>query len=128
MSITDLGVAAILRQAVLVFERRNARLPSAGARRNITHLVEHLHLHLSVRCSDTDCRGVHDLWDLDADPRIPQREHEPRHDLSGQPRRDQPGLAAEGVVSAAHRPGRRTAALVLGGGAGPRHRAAPGPA
>ena len=96
VSITDLGVAAILRQAVLVFERRNARLPSAGARRNITHLVEHLHLHLSVRCSDTDW-WAHDLWDLDADPRIPQREHEPRHDLSVNLAAINPGWLREGV-------------------------------
>ncbi|MGV7665732.1 tyrosine-type recombinase/integrase, partial [Mycobacterium kansasii] len=39
-SITDLESAAIVRAAMLVFEKRNARLPSAGARRNITHLVE----------------------------------------------------------------------------------------
>ena len=80
-SITDLSAAAILRQAVIVFERRNDRLPSAGARRNIRHLVEHLHLYLSVRCTDTDW-WAHDIWDLRADPRIPQREHEPGHDQS----------------------------------------------
>ena len=80
-SITDLSAAAILRQALIVFERRNARLPSAGARRNIRHLVEHLHLYLSVRCTDTDW-WAHDIWDLRADPRIPQREHEPGHDQS----------------------------------------------
>ncbi|AYE98115.1 tyrosine-type recombinase/integrase [Mycobacterium kansasii] len=80
-SITDLESAAIVRAAMLVFEKRNARLPSAGARRNITHLVEHLHLYLSVRCTDT-AWWAHDIWDLQADPRIPQREHEPRHDLT----------------------------------------------
>jgi integrase len=80
-SITELSAAAVVRQAVIVFERRNARLPSAGARRNITHLIEHLHLYLSVRCTDT-AWWAHDIWDLRADPRIPQREHEPGHDQS----------------------------------------------
>lgn len=80
-SITDLDPAAIVRAAVVAFEKRNARLPSPGARRNITHLIEHLHRYLSVRCTDTDW-WAHDIWDLHADPRIPQREHEPRHDLS----------------------------------------------
>lgn len=80
-SITELSAAAIVRQAAIVFERRNARLPSTGARRNITHLIEHLHLYLSVRCTDTEW-WAHDTWDLRADPRIPQREHEPGHDQS----------------------------------------------
>ncbi|RFZ63189.1 Tyrosine recombinase XerC [Mycobacterium marinum] len=80
-SITDLDAAAVVRAAMRVFEKRNTRLPSAGARRNITGLVEHLHLYLSVRCTDTPW-WAHDIWDLQADPRIPQREHEPRHDLT----------------------------------------------
>lgn len=80
-SITDLTPAALTRQAVLGFERRNGRLPSPGTRRNITGLLEHLHLYLSVRCTDTPW-WVHDTWDLRADPRIPQREHEPGHDRS----------------------------------------------
>ena len=81
-SITDLSAAAIVRQAVIVFERRNARLPSAGARPAQHHrLIEHLHLYLSVRCTDIQWRA-HDIWDLRADPRIPQREHEPGHDQS----------------------------------------------
>jgi hypothetical protein len=80
-SITDLTAAAVVRQAVLLFQRRNNRLPSPGARRNIPHLIEHLHLYLSVRCTDT-AWWAHDVWDLRADPRIPQREHEPDHDKS----------------------------------------------
>lgn len=80
-SITDLSAATIVRHAMLVFEKRNARLPSPGARRNVTHLIEHLHLYLSVRTTDTDW-WAHDTWDLRADPRIPQREHEPGHDQS----------------------------------------------
>lgn len=80
-SITALSAAAIVRQAVVVFEKRNNRLPSPGARRNVTHLIEHLHLYLSVRTTDTDW-WAHDTWDLRADPRIPQREHEPGHDQS----------------------------------------------
>lgn len=80
-SISDLSSENIVRQAVIAFERRNARLPSAGARRNVTHLIEHLHLYLSVRCTET-AWWAHDIWDLRADPRIPQREHEPGHDQS----------------------------------------------
>lgn len=80
-SITMLSAAAIVRQAVVVFEKRNNRLPSPGARRNVTHLIEHLHLYLSVRTTSTDW-WAHDTWDLRADPRIPQREHEPGHDQS----------------------------------------------
>lgn len=78
-SITQLSSAAIVRHAVKVFETRNGRLPSPGARRNVTHLIEHLHLYLSVRTTDTDW-WAHDVWDLHADPRIPQREHEPCHE------------------------------------------------
>ena len=80
-SITELTPATLTRQAVLGFERRNGRLPSPGTRRNITGLLEHLHLYLSVRCTDTPW-WAHDTWDLRADPRIPQREHEPGHDRS----------------------------------------------
>jgi integrase len=80
-SVTELTPATVIRQAVLGFERRNARLPSPGTRRNITGLLEHLHLYLSVRCTDTPW-WAHDTWDLRADPRIPQREHEPGHDRS----------------------------------------------
>lgn len=79
VSITDLDVDAILRHAVLRFERRNQRLPSPGTRRNISSLINHLHLYLSVRCTDIPW-WAYDTWDLRADPRIPQREHEPRHD------------------------------------------------
>lgn len=78
-SITALSAAAIVRQAMVVFEKRNGRLPSPGARRNLTGLVEHLHLYLSVRTTDTDW-WAYDVWDLHADPRIPQREHEPCHE------------------------------------------------
>jgi hypothetical protein len=51
------------------------------AQRNVTHLIEHLHLYLSLRTTDTTW-WAHDIWDLRADPRIPQREHEPGHDQS----------------------------------------------
>lgn len=78
-SITDLTADVILRHAVLRFERRNQRLPSPGTRRNISGLINHLHLYLSVRCTDIPW-WAYDTWDLLADPRIPQREHEPRHD------------------------------------------------
>ena len=78
-SIADLPVDAIVRHAVIGFERRNKRLPSAGARRYVTSFIEHLHLYVSVRCTDKPW-WAHDVWDLRADPRIPQREHEPCHD------------------------------------------------
>ncbi|MCX2714024.1 tyrosine-type recombinase/integrase [Mycolicibacterium sp. J2] len=80
-SITDLTVNDMLRQAVLVFERRNARLPATGTRRNIVGLIEHLHMYLSVRGAAIDW-WAYDTWDLRADPRIPQREHEPCHEKS----------------------------------------------
>ncbi|MBZ4504449.1 tyrosine-type recombinase/integrase [Mycobacterium avium subsp. hominissuis] len=79
VSIAELSAQAIVRHGVLEFERRNGRLPSAGFRRNVTSFVEHLHLHVAVRCTAAPW-WAHDIWDLDADPRIPQREHEPCHD------------------------------------------------
>lgn len=95
-SISDLSAENIVRQAVIAFERRNARLPSPGARRNVTHLIEHLHLYVSVRCTDT-AWWAHDIWDLRADPRIPQREHEPGHDQSVKIGAIGPGWLREGV-------------------------------
>lgn len=80
-SITELSIDALLRHAFLGFERRNARLPSAHSRRDITHLVAQFHLYLSVRCTERHW-WEHDVWDLRADPRIPRREHEPRHDMA----------------------------------------------
>lgn len=79
VSITDIPLATLTRQAVLLFERRNHRLPTTGTRRNITGFLEHLHLYLTARTTDAPW-WVHDVWDLRADPRIPQREHEPNHD------------------------------------------------
>lgn len=80
-SISELSVDALLRHAFLGFERRNGRLPSAHSRRDITHLVTQVHLYLSVRCTERHW-WEHDVWDLRADPRIPRREHEPRHDMT----------------------------------------------
>ena len=39
-SITELSAAAVVRQAVLVFERRNARLPSAGLTAKDTQIAD----------------------------------------------------------------------------------------
>lgn len=78
-SIADLSVESIVRHGVLDFERRHGRLPSAGFRTNVTNFIEHLHLHVAVRCTARPWWD-HDIWDLYADPRIPQREHEPQHD------------------------------------------------
>ncbi len=78
-SIADLAVETISRAAILVFQRRNQRLPAPGTRRNIVGLIEHLHLYVTVRCKGTQWWAA-DTWDLCADPRIPQREHEPRHE------------------------------------------------
>jgi hypothetical protein len=50
-------VAAIVRHAAVGFERRNKRLPSAGARRYITSFIEQLHLYVSVRRSAGVCRS-----------------------------------------------------------------------
>ncbi|MDG3009376.1 tyrosine-type recombinase/integrase [Rhodococcus sp. D2-41] len=80
-SITDLEVASIVSHALVGFEQRNGRLPAKRVRHNITRMIGQLHLYLSVRCTDAPWWS-HDVWDLQADPRIPQREHEPRHDLS----------------------------------------------
>lgn len=66
-SIADLDVANLIRHALIGFEQRNHRLPSTGARRNITHLIEQLHLHVSVRCTAKPW-WAHDVWDLRADP------------------------------------------------------------
>jgi hypothetical protein len=78
-SISDLTPESIVRHGVIDFERRNGRLPSAGFRTNVTNFIEHLHLHVAVRCTGRPWWD-HDIWDLYADPRIPQREHEPQHD------------------------------------------------
>lgn len=95
-SITDLAVTDRLRHAVLVFERRNARLPAAGTRRNIVGLIEHLHMFLSVRATTIDW-WAYDTWDLRADPRIPQREHEPCHDKTVRIGAIEPAWLREGV-------------------------------
>lgn len=79
VSIADLSVQAIVRCAVLGFERRNRRLPSPGARRTVTGLIEGLHLYVSARTT-TDPWWTSDIWDLRADPRIPRRAHEPSGD------------------------------------------------
>ncbi len=53
-SIADLDPTELIRQTALSFRRRNNRLPSAGSRRNISHLIEHLHLNVSVSCTEPD--------------------------------------------------------------------------
>ncbi|MBN7300817.1 tyrosine-type recombinase/integrase [Mycobacteroides abscessus subsp. bolletii] len=78
-SLLDLTPGDLMRHAVLLFERRNRRLPTAGYRRNLQYTIDHLYVLLAVRCSPVPWWS-HDLWDLRIDPRIPQREHEPRHD------------------------------------------------
>ncbi|MFN6554762.1 tyrosine-type recombinase/integrase [Mycolicibacterium septicum] len=78
-SIADLSVEAIARAGTVEFERRNGRLPTHSFRCNVTNFIEHLHLYVSVRCTEAPW-WAHDIWDLHADPRIPQREHEPCHD------------------------------------------------
>ncbi|MGC7368020.1 transposase, partial [Mycobacteroides abscessus subsp. abscessus] len=69
----------IMRHAVVSFERRNGRLPTAGYRRNLGYTIDKLFVLLAVRCSEAPWWS-RDLWDLRIDPRIPQREHEPRHE------------------------------------------------
>lgn len=96
VSIAELDAATIVRHAVLGFERRNKRLPSAGARRYVTSFIEHLHLYTSVRCTEAPWWS-HDIWDLRADPRIPQREHEPSHDKTVKLTAIQPLWLREGV-------------------------------
>lgn len=96
ISIADLQASDIVRHAMLAFERRNKRLPSTGARRYVTALIEQLHLYVSVRCTDRPW-WAHDIWDLRVDARIPQREHEPSHDKSVKLSTIQPGWLREGV-------------------------------
>lgn len=96
VSIADLDPDELIRQAALAFQRRNNRLPSAGSRRNIRHLIEHLHLSVAVRCTDT-AWWSHDIWDLRADPRIPQRPHEPHHDQTVRLRGIEPIWLREGL-------------------------------
>ncbi|WP_225507264.1 tyrosine-type recombinase/integrase, partial [Mycolicibacterium fortuitum] len=96
VSITDLTVSDMVRHAVVVFERRNARLPAPGTRRNIVGLIEHLHMYLSVRATTIEW-WAYDTWDLRADPRIPQREHEPCHEKSVRIGAIEPGWLREGV-------------------------------
>lgn len=95
-SIAALDPTELIRQAALSFQRRNNRLPSAGSRRNISHLIEHLHLNVSVSCTDAPW-WTHDIWDLRADPRIPQRPHEPCHDQSVRLRGITPDWLREGL-------------------------------
>ncbi|MGW0454528.1 tyrosine-type recombinase/integrase [Gordonia otitidis] len=95
-SITDMEVGALLRVALKGFEQRNGRLPSTYSRRNITYLVESMHLYLSVRCTDKSW-WQHDIWDLRADARIPVREHEPFHDHNVVLSDIEPGWLREGV-------------------------------
>ena len=95
-SIADLSAATIVRHAIIEFERRNKRLPSAGARRRIIGFIEHLHLYVSVRCTPAPW-WAHDVWDLSADPRIPQREHEPSHDKAVRLAGIEPAWLREGV-------------------------------
>lgn len=95
-SIAELDPTELIRQAALSFQRRNNRLPSPGSRRNISHLIEHLHLNVSVSCTDTPW-WAHDIWDLRADPRIPQRPHEPCHDQTVRLRGITPDWLREGL-------------------------------
>lgn len=96
VSVAELDPTEMMRQATLVFERRNHRLPSAGSRRNIGHLIEHLHLSVAVRCTEAPWWS-HDIWDLRADPRIPQRDHEPSHDKTVRLRGIEPAWLREGL-------------------------------
>lgn len=95
-SITDMSSSVLLRHALLAYQARNKRLPPVNTRRSITHLIEQLHLYLSVRCTDR-CWWEHDIWDLRVDPRIPQREHEPSHDMAARLGGIEPLWLREGV-------------------------------
>ncbi|MGX9293566.1 tyrosine-type recombinase/integrase [Tsukamurella paurometabola] len=95
-SITDMSSSVLLRHALLAYQARNKRLPPVNTRRGITHLIEQLHLYLSVRCTDR-CWWEHDIWDLRVDPRIPQREHEPAHDMAARLGGIEPVWLREGV-------------------------------
>lgn len=95
-SIAVLAPEAIERHAVMIFERRRHRLPSVGTRRNITAMINYIHRYVTVRCTSTPW-WAYDTWDLVADPRIPQREHEPNHDQVLNLRAIEPDWLREGV-------------------------------
>ncbi|WP_457134609.1 tyrosine-type recombinase/integrase [Mycobacteroides abscessus] len=95
-SIADLSVQDIVRCAVVSFERRNRRLPSPGARRTVTGLIEGLHMYVSVRTSGEPWWSA-DTWDLQADPRIPRRQHEPSADKAVKLAAIEPVWLREGV-------------------------------
>jgi hypothetical protein len=78
-SLTDLDPAQVVRQAILLFEKRNQRLPSPGNQRNLASVAEHLHLMLTARTGNRPW-WASDTWDLRIDPSIPRREHEPHAD------------------------------------------------
>ncbi|SHT51745.1 Putative transposase/integrase [Mycobacteroides abscessus subsp. abscessus] len=80
-SLLDLTAPELLRHAIVLFEQRNGRLPTAGYRRNLQYTIDKLYVLLAVRCTSAPWWS-YDLWDLRLDPRIPQREHEPRHEQS----------------------------------------------
>ncbi|WP_288338293.1 site-specific integrase [uncultured Gordonia sp.] len=95
-SITDVPAADITRAALVAFEHRNGRLPTAGSRRNIENLITNLHVMLTARCTDTPWWAL-DVWDLRIDDRIPRREHEPRHDRVVALDHIEPGWLREGL-------------------------------
>lgn len=95
-SLLDLTAAELVRHAVIVFERRNGRLPSPGYRRNLRTTVEQMWVLLAARCSPAPWWS-YDLWDLHIDPRIPQREHEPRHEQALKLGWIEPAWLREGV-------------------------------
>lgn len=95
-SITDFEATELVHAALASFQRRTGRLPSLCSRRDITRFIEQWHLYLSVHCTDAPW-WAHDIWDLQADRRIPQREHEPNHHQSIRLAPIEPQWLREGV-------------------------------
>lgn len=96
VSIAELSVDDLVKAAVVGFERRNGRLPSFHPRRQSRYLLEQVHLYVTVRCTDAPW-WAHDFWDIQADPRIPVREHEPAHDRHVDLSKIEPGWLREGT-------------------------------
>ena len=79
MGRSSAGRRNIVRQAVIAFPRRIARLSSPGARRHVTHLIEHLrHRRLGGGIRDLVTDGYFAVHGANVDQRAPA----PRPQLS----------------------------------------------
>lgn len=76
VSLVDLRPLQIVHEADLLFEARNGRAWDGRPRTRFIDLTERIHRLVASRCVSRAWWTV-DVWDLNLDPRIPRREHEP---------------------------------------------------